>query len=75
MKSFAKLPKVLLNATFFRGRKRLSRLVVLAILIGIIYAGFKLNQQKHAWKKMEVGPGDGEIMKVRCTQGCQKQAS
>ena len=65
MKSFVKLPKVLLTATLFRGRNRLSRLVVLAILMGIMYAGFWLSQQKqHTRERIAIAPGDEEIMKV-----------
>ena len=70
MKSFAKLPRVLLNAAFFRGRNRLSRLVVLAIMIGVVYAVFVpvynlLSQRKQAWEKIGDAPSNVGAQKVR----------
>lgn len=69
MKSITKLPRALLNTSLGRGRNRLSRLVVLAVLVGITYAIYhQLSQQ--TLKKI---PGDGGILKVReywYTRGC-----
>ena len=72
MKSLAKLPRVLLNAAFVRGRKRLSRLVVLALLAGILFVGLRmayreLSQQKQPVKetlqRMGVPLDSVELMK------------
>ena len=61
MKSITKLPRALLNASLGRGRNRLSRMLVLAVLVGITYAIYhQLSQQ--TLKKV---PGDGRILKVR----------
>lgn len=61
MKSITKLPRALLNASLGRGRNRLSRMLVLTVLVGITYVIYhQLSQQ--TLKKI---PGDEGILKVR----------
>ena len=63
MKSITKLPRALLNATLGRGRNRLPRLVLLAVLVGITLAIYhQLSQQNIALKNI---PEDEGILKVR----------
>lgn len=72
MKSLAKLPRVLLNAGFVRGRNRMSRLVVLALLAGILFVGLRavyqqLSQHKQlvreSLQRMGDSPGNEALVK------------
>lgn len=71
---FAKLSRVLLNAAFVRGRKRMTRLVVLLFLTGLLLIGLRqayteLSQQKqvqgsdtlYGWKKSSVKNAPAQV--------------
>lgn len=77
MNSITKLPRVVLNATLVRGRKRIPRLLMLLVISGVMFAGFRqgyqqLAQRKHDdenvkqtfQKTVDEVNGNGELRKV-----------